>query len=206
MTEHLSLRERKKQATREALSHAAWRLMLERGLSAVTPEAVAEAAEVSPRTFRNYFASREEAIIDGLVQRGGGSIPDEIRARPAGEPLWDSFMQVLPTAVTQLVGAREDLHLLMQVVNESPAMFAQHLVVFERSHTILTELIAERTGTDIRRDLAPRLLAAAVGMALRTSVEIWAEGDVDATLPDLIRQSLAQLRAGLPLGAEPITR
>jgi len=206
MTEHLSLRERKKLATREALSHAAWRLMLERGLNAATPEAIAEAAEVSPRTFRNYFASREEAIIDGLVQRGGGTIPDAIRARPHDEPLWDSFMQVLPTAVTQLVGARDQLHLLMRVVGESPAMMAQLLVVFERSHTIMADVVTERTGTDIRRDLAPRMLAAAVGAALRTSVEMWAEGDVDATLPDLIRQSLAQLRAGLPLGAEQATR
>src|SRR5215208_6054924 len=81
MTDQLGLRERKKLATREALSHAAWRLMVQRGLDAVTPEAIAEAAQVSPRTFRNYFASREEAIIDGLIQSGRATITDDIRAR-----------------------------------------------------------------------------------------------------------------------------
>lgn len=55
MTLEVSLRERKKLATRAALSHAAWSLMVERGLEAATPEAIAEAADVSPRTFRNYF-------------------------------------------------------------------------------------------------------------------------------------------------------
>ncbi|MET9501999.1 hypothetical protein ABZY42_09725 [Streptomyces sp. NPDC006622] len=44
MTSQMSLRQRKKLATRSALSHAAWSLMAEQGLDAATPEAVAEAA------------------------------------------------------------------------------------------------------------------------------------------------------------------
>ncbi|WP_461073170.1 acyl-CoA-like ligand-binding transcription factor [Streptomyces pseudoechinosporeus] len=60
----------------------------------------------------------------------------------------------------------------------------------------LTELVAERT--DAERDTAPRLMADVVSAALRTSVEMWAAGDTDVSLPDLVRESLTQLRAGPP--------
>ncbi|HVQ96374.1 MAG TPA: TetR/AcrR family transcriptional regulator [Mycobacteriales bacterium] len=199
MTSEMGLRERKKLATRAALSQAAWSLMVEHGLDAVTPEAIAEAVDVSPRTFRNYFTSREEAILDELVRRAA-SVTEAIRARPASEPVWDSLEHVLPTVVAGLVGGRRDIVVLMSAIKCDPAMQAQHLVTFERGHQLLVEAMAERTGTDAERDLAPRLLAAATAVVLRTSMEMWADGKTDATLPDLIQESLAQLRAGLPLG------
>lgn len=200
MTSQVSLRERKKLATREALSHAAWSLMVERGLDAVTPDAIAEAADVSPRTFRNYFASREEALLDGMARRGA-IIPEAIRRRPPGEPVWDSFMAVLPDGVPQLVGNRDDFVVLLRACRDDPAVLGAHLVAFERGDWLLAEVIAERSGSDAGRDLAPRLLAAAAVVAIRTSIEMWAEAHVETDLSDLIRESLTQLRAGLPQGA-----
>ena len=199
-TSELGLRDRKKLAMRAALSHTAWRLMVEKGLDAVTPETIAEAADVSSRTFRNYFASREEAILDGLIHQGT-SLVSAFRARPAGEPVWDSMMHVLSGVLSGIVGERNDITMLMRAIRDDPGMQAQHLVTYERTNRILAEVLAERTGTDIARDLAPRLLAAAASLALRTSIELWAEGVTDVALPDLVRESLALLRAGLPLPA-----
>ncbi|MFG2551160.1 hypothetical protein [Streptomyces sp. NPDC048581] len=69
----------------------------------------------------------------------------------------------------------------------------------------LTELVAERT--DAERDTAPRLMADVVSAALRTPVEKWATGDTDVSLPDLIRESLTQLGAGLPIvGVAPASQ
>jgi hypothetical protein len=39
---------------------------------------------------------------------------------------------------------------------------------------------------------------------LRTSMEMWAKGDADVALPDLVREGLLRVRAGLPTGA-PVT-
>jgi AcrR family transcriptional regulator len=200
MTKEPSLRERKKLATRAALSRAAWSLMVERGLDAATPEAIAAAVDVSPRTFRNYFASREEAILDSLV-RSGPSLLDAVRARPMEEPTWDSLTQALPSFAAQFVGQRDNIAVLMRVVGENPSMEAQHLVTYKHADQQLAELIAERTGTDAERDMTPRLLAAAAAAVLRTSMEMWAKGDTDVALPDLVREGLLQVRAGLPTGA-----
>jgi AcrR family transcriptional regulator len=201
MTSEQSLRERKKLATREAMSRAAWHLMVEHGIAAVTPEAVAEAAGVSPRTFRNYFWAPEQAVVDGIVQRAT-VVVDAVRARPADEPIWDSLAYVLPDALTTIVGSRHDITSLMRARDEDPGLLGQHLAALDRLHQLLVDLIAERTGTDPRRDLAPRLLAMAAADAMSAATAVWALEDVDDDLPTLVRRALSELRAGLPLGAE----
>lgn len=61
--EELGLRERKRRATRRAIQHAALELATERGFDRVTIDEISHAANVSPRTFFNYFPSKESAII-----------------------------------------------------------------------------------------------------------------------------------------------
>jgi AcrR family transcriptional regulator len=59
-----SRRERQKQVTRQALHEAAFTLAEESGLSGATVEAIAGRADVATRTFFNYFASKEDAVLD----------------------------------------------------------------------------------------------------------------------------------------------
>jgi AcrR family transcriptional regulator len=199
-TTGMGLRERKKLATREALSQAAFRMFREQGIDAVTPEAVAEAVGVSPRTFRNYFGSREEAIVDAFALRAHAMI-QALRARPADEPVWESLLAVLPAEFTEMVGNRADISALKCEGTNNPAIFAQNLAAFERIHRLMAETIAERTGRDPERDLEPQLLAACAGLALRTAVDVWvAREDDDASLPELTAEALRTLRGGLAFG------
>ena len=71
------LREQKRIATRRALRLALLQQSLDRGFDAVTIEDVAQAAGVSPRTFFNYFASKEDAVAGAQFL----AIPEEERAR-----------------------------------------------------------------------------------------------------------------------------
>lgn len=57
------LRERKRRATRRAIQQAALRIAIEDGLGAVTVDEISRRADVSPRTFFNYFPSKEQAIL-----------------------------------------------------------------------------------------------------------------------------------------------
>jgi len=57
------MRERKKLQTRFAIEAAAIDLVLEHGFDHVTIEAVAERADVTPRTFFNHFADKADAVL-----------------------------------------------------------------------------------------------------------------------------------------------
>src|SRR6266851_5637749 len=84
------LRERKKLAARRALGSAAFRLAMERGLENVTIEDITAEADVSLRTFGNYFSSKYEAIC-ALGTDRAQRIGAELLARPAHEPLWEAI-------------------------------------------------------------------------------------------------------------------
>ena len=70
------LRERKRADTRDRLETAAVTLVLANGLEHTTIDAICEAADVSGRTFFNYFDSKEDAIL-GLRD---SEITDEVVA------------------------------------------------------------------------------------------------------------------------------
>ena len=91
------LRERKKAETRAALKYAALELADRLGPDKVSIEAIALAAGVSPRTFFNYFASKEDAILGGAPS-DPSPLADYLRARPDGEAPLDALRAASATA------------------------------------------------------------------------------------------------------------
>src|SRR6202008_840511 len=81
-----SLRERKKLATRRLLRRVALDLVAERGLANVTVEDIAEAADVSPRTFFNYFPSKEAALFGESDPDQASTLRDRVASEAPGEP------------------------------------------------------------------------------------------------------------------------
>jgi AcrR family transcriptional regulator len=196
MTDELGLRERKKLATRRALCDAALKLALDEGVATLTPERIAEEVHVSPRTFRNYFSSKEEAIVAGLQDRAH-EVADNLRRRPAGEPIWESLRAVLlPSLEVGMPG--RDLMNLLGLIRCHHALLAEHLTRFEGLSRQLAEVIAERTGTDADRDVYPRLLADVAGTAVKTSLSLWATGTTGRSLDDIFGETLDLLSRGLP--------
>jgi AcrR family transcriptional regulator len=196
MTDEPGLRERKKLATRRALCDAALKLALDEGVATLTPERIAEAVHVSPRTFRNYFASKEEAIVAGLQDRAH-EVADNLRRRPADEPIWESLRAVLvPSLEAGLPG--QDLMQLLGLIRCHHALLAEHLTRFEGLSGQLAEVIAERTGTDVNRDVYPRLLADVSGIAVKTSLSLWATGATGRSLAEIFDEALQLLSRGLP--------
>jgi AcrR family transcriptional regulator len=192
-----SLRERKKVATRQALGQAAMRLAVERGLDKVLVEDIADAAGVSARTFNNYFASKYEAIC-ALQQARALHIGDELRARPPGEPLWESVTQ----AVLSQFGASDrapDKEWIagIRLVVTTPALVGEYLKVQRMAQYHLAEVIAERLGTSLETDMFPRIMAGAASAAMQAAMERWLHSDPPVPLAPLMRQSFRQFAAGM---------
>ncbi|MCW2902925.1 MAG: transcriptional regulator, TetR family, partial [Streptosporangiaceae bacterium] len=79
-------RERKKRRTREALVEAAFELFREKGFEATTVEEIADAVDVSSRTFFRYFASKEDVALT-FQEEQLAAVLAALAARPADEPV-----------------------------------------------------------------------------------------------------------------------
>lgn len=203
----MGLRERKKEATRAALSWAAIRLIVERGYDRVLVEDIATAADVSPRTFNNYFGSKAEAVasrhLDRCLRMAGA-----LRSRPAEEPLWEAITQamlvqfepgpeVTAHPVTEPDAWVAGLRLMMAV----PAIQAETLRAAARAEEALAAAVGERTGTDSHADIYPKLVAAAVMAANNVTTQLFVNqrgNRTDADIGPLLVDALRQIAAGLP--------
>src|SRR6478735_8136271 len=86
-----SLRQRKKDATHQAITDAAWDLFAEKGYEETSVNDIAERANVAPRTFFRYFPTKEDVIypeFEEMLQR----VRDEFFRRPPDEPLMTSLI------------------------------------------------------------------------------------------------------------------
>jgi AcrR family transcriptional regulator len=192
------LRERKKQQTRKALSWAALRLAVERGLGNVLVEDIAAEAGVSPRTYNNYFSSKAEAITWRHLDRARRTA-DLLRARPASEPLWESITHaVVAQAGDERASPEPEWTAGVRLMLTEPELQGEFLKAGAAADRECAVAIAERTGTDPGRDLYPRLLAAAIGAAIQVANEQWLRADPPVPLAPLLRDALNQMAAGLP--------
>ncbi|WP_410593682.1 TetR family transcriptional regulator [Amycolatopsis sp. lyj-23] len=165
--ERLSLRERKKLITRQALIDAAEAMFAERGFDRVTVAEIADAANVAAKTVFVYFPAKEDLVFHGEdeVLR---SLVDGIRERPAGTTPLDAVVNVLSTSMTSSpVGAVAELERLHGIVGDSPGLHARMRLMWERfEHAVAAELAAE-TGVPPHSP-QPRVAAAQLVMIYRT--------------------------------------
>ncbi len=192
------LRERKKLATRQALSAAALRLAVERGLDNVLVEDIAAEAGVSPRTFNNYFSSKYEAIC-ALAMDRGRLIGEALRKRPADEPLWEAISHAVLQQHTDVDRVPDrDKIASIRVVVQSPTLQGEYLKAQYVMQHAMADAIAERTGTDAASDMFPRIVAGAVMAATQVAMERWIMADPPVALGPLMRRALRQLTEAVP--------
>ena len=198
MNETTGLRERKKAETRAAISRAVMRLAVDRGLDAMTSEDIAAAANVSVRTYHNYFGSKEEALTGGLA--------DGVPA-PRRRPPQPSRRRADP----RLARARLRRHRRGRA-GSSPTRLPPHVdllwtsqalakhrsVLIDEAIRMITEVVAARTGTDPDVDVYPHLVTSVAISAIVTAFQFAPAGR--AAEPDherLLHECFELLRTGL---------
>jgi AcrR family transcriptional regulator len=191
------LRERKKVATRLALHRAALQLVAERGLDRVSIDEIAERADVSPRTFFNYFSSKDDAVV-GLDPAAPQQQAEAFASRPADELPVQALRAVAVAQAAVMAEEPELWPLRLRVIEAHPALLARLTAGFGESDRALAAAIADRTGTLAQVDAYPQLLAHVAGAAMRSSLHRWLATDFTASLPDLVAEAWDLLAAGLP--------
>ena len=192
----VSLRERKKAETRVALASAALRLAVELGPERVTVDEIADAAGVSQRTFFNYFASKEDAIL-GNTSASASRLVEQLAVRPPGEPPLDALRAAMHASIDHLQSDPDEWIARNRLVRGYPALairYAARLADLERE---LVLEMARRTGLDADRDPYPGVVAGATMAAARVALTLWQERGPRGSLPSLVDEVFDQLMTGL---------
>ena len=195
----LGRRERKKLRTRALIQREALRLFLEKGFEATTIEEIAEAADIAPSTFFNYFPTKEDVVLQ-----------DDL------DPVLLEAIHVEPAGLGPIAVLRNAIHhVFSQLTPEQNAIFRRRLALMASNPTLraaflnqsanqLDEIVAVVAGRAGRSsaDFAVRNLAGALlGVMMATFLAAVKDPDVDVL--GLADQALAHLEAGLPLDWPP---
>ncbi len=190
----LGRRDRKKRQTHAALAAAALRLVAERGLDQVTVEDISEAADVSARTFFNYFPTKDDALV---CDPGADAVLRALAAVPTDQPALEALRRALGEVVHEVQGDAELWLLRLRVVMQHPVLLARMVSGNAATEQALVEAVAARLGLP-PDDVYPVLVVAVAGAALRTAMLRWATSGGTGSLSALLDEAFAAIAAGLP--------
>ncbi|CAN5197367.1 TetR family transcriptional regulator [soil metagenome] len=206
-TPELGLRERKRLATRRAILKAAIEVVRGSGVDAATVDEISRVADVSPRTFFNYFSSKEEAILGETPRLPEGAMVEQfVSAR--GPIMHDLAVLFGAVANDGFSGVDQEVILLRRSLMKShPELGARRMASlheFEAQvmETVSVRLVAESPDLAVDsadvRDRA-RLVSFLAIAAMRSAWLGWVDaGEGAAALPDRLRDSFAQIELRHP--------
>jgi AcrR family transcriptional regulator len=197
----VGLRERKRRETRAALSLAGLRLCFQRGWENVTVDDIAADANVSPRTFRNYFSTKAEAVAAGHLERLL-RVADELRTRPASEPIWTAIANSVaaqfqpPVQKSEALADAKRWQERIRFVLTEPAIQGEVLKAAAAAQVELAEAIAERSGAPRGKDLHSQVMAAVAVAIIGTVMDRWLRDGPSGPILPLLCEAFRLAAAG----------
>jgi AcrR family transcriptional regulator len=149
---------------------------------------IAEAAGVAPRTYNNYFSSREEAICAFHADQAR-RLGRALRSRPASEPL----AQAVTAAVIDVFATPEPDRAGLAMIMSTPQLQGEAVKAFTMAEEPLATAIAERTGRDPKDNLSGQVMAAAIAAAIRIAGRHWLGTANSPPFAVVLRDALRQI-------------
>jgi AcrR family transcriptional regulator len=195
------LRERNRLATRRAIQHAVLTLSLERGIEKVTVADVSRLAHISPRTFFNYFPSKNAALVGEVP---GLASADDIEAFVNGGGDGDILAQLARLLAVSLEPVDDDrrIHQLRHaVLKDNTHLFGMRMATLRDFEERLQVVVERRLAVDhpelvgepqVLSDRALLLTLVSVA-AMRHAWRCWGETTGDTPLSAQIEASFAEV-------------
>jgi AcrR family transcriptional regulator len=166
-------RERKKARTREQLTEAAVRLFAERGFEQTKVDEITAAADVVPRTFFRYFASKDDALFSWYDLPRDATVA-ALQTRPRGEGIVTALIAALDESV-RASGAQRVIRLTGEVIAKSPELRGRLDAVRSTHRCDIANALAHRLPRSAA--LVAHMITAALVTAYSATVDEWvAEG------------------------------
>ena len=194
-TKSTGLRERKQLERRTRLADVAVELFERNGFEKTTIEQIAAAADLAPRTFFSYFATKDDLVLADYTDRLR-RILEELDRRPAAEPAWEALRSSFATVADDYEAEESRIRRRFTIMATSPSVAARSLQLQAGWEQALADALTRRLEAD-PGDPMPRLLAATALAVMRASLQHWLLNIEDGPLPDLVQRSFDQLGVGL---------
>ena len=171
------LRERKKRETARAIEVAAVELAFETSLAEATVEAISLRADVTSRTFFNYYGSKEDAVL-GNSRAFPPPAFGELAVEP-GRPLVDTLVSAISAELSQLdLGSPDFLVKKRAIVNDNPHLLLTDFQTLGSIESTLAARIGELLAEQGEVPAAQRqnhawALVFEAGSVLRLAMHTW---------------------------------
>lgn len=196
------LRERKRLATRRSIQLAVLDLVAERGLDGVTVDEVSRVADVSPRTFFNYFISKEEALMGNPPELPGDGQVEQFVNEGSPGSLLDDITALLISAGEASNNDVEMFHRRHALLKQYPHLFAMRMATLRLFEEEVAAVVTRRLAVDDpaladdpnRLAERARLITLVSFAAMRHAWTCWAHGESPSKLTELLTESFGELK------------
>ena len=195
MAEPTGLRERNKRERRRRLEDVALDLFEREGFDRTTIEQIAAEAELAPRTFFSYFATKDDLVLADYSERLE-RILTELDRRPEAEPAWDALRESFAVVAADYEFEQDRIRRRFTIMATNPSVFARSLLLQAGWEQALTERLTTRLGARAY-DPTPRLFAATALAVMRASLQHWLTTPRAPALPELVQRGFDRLASGL---------
>lgn len=196
----LGLRDRKRLETRARLESAAVELVLRDGIELATIDAISEQADVSPRTFFNYFDCKEDAILGLRDVEITDEMVREHLAACADADLVESIVVMLFATIGQPISDPAIRATRLELVLRHPQLlgrqFAQMTRMAEQLTTAVRAIVAHHDGVEESDSHSPdaEIMLAICGSGVRVAVMELAAAHGDADPQQLQKRATELVR------------
>lgn len=196
-TTELGLRERKKRAARITIQRKALELVAEHGFCRVSVDDIAAAAGVSPRTFFNYYATKEDSLFTPEVTRLEAANRIIAQADASLGPMG----VVRATLLETMDETRYDMtavKLRRQILDREPTLVGSFLRATQSTQAHWVAALKERFAQGPPLPVGYIELVVAVSWtATGIALHLWSDGCEEQRFLDILTRQLDQLAAGL---------